>query len=685
MLKTTTLFGILFIAVLSSKAQTPCSADKPINANPKMCIYDQIKPITITRGAASNSSHLYNYWIYSPMDPGTPPTVNPIAKVSSASSQFDPAPFLPTRLTAANYQFWIAEYDSTEKCLGKASQVLLIVNEVSPPSASPNTKFCQNTLTTEQLSLFDVLSGATVNWYPSNVSTAADSSHLGSLSTSNPYNISGIDTFALGSYTYLVSQTRGSCQSMKIPVSFSINPKPAPPILIANHSCEGLAFTALTATGTEAAKGGTYQWYASPALTPMLGGKSSSIYTPTTTTIAKAGVFTFYATQSSAVGCTSDAASVNYTVYSHPQAPIFANATQSMCATSNRVPTFTVTNVDSSGTIEWNANNSITGATYHPFIPSKETTIITAVQKGNGCVSDTSQATLIVIAQPVKPGVCLDQTICATTKPMAFTAQGIGTWILKWYTSLNDIGSTNYNIGQSYLPTSYAIPTDGAPDKITSYYVTQTFTSDSNHCEGIPKQVILIVKSKPLKPSFTSDSIITTCAYNSNVAPLTLNSNINSFEWFNYKTNTEITSSDGTVKGIHSNSYTPNPDSLLPNSMYKIIVREINAAGCLSDSIIGTYKITDCIDNSTIVGIAKLSVSPNPVSQLLRVKVNTALTGRGTIKLFNIYGALVYEKSVASVALVDETISVVSLPSGIYTVVIETVNGAVSELVEVVR
>jgi hypothetical protein len=685
MLKKTTLFGILFIAVLSSKAQTPCSADKPSNGNPKMCIYDQIKPIKITRGAASNSSHLYNYWIYSPFDPGTPPTVNPLAKVSSASSQFDPAPFLPKPLNAMNYQFWITEYDSTEKCLGKAAQVLLTVNQTTPPTEVVNDKFCQNTETIEPLSVTDILPGATVNWYPNNVSTAADSSHLGSLSTSNPYNISGIDTLASGTYTYLASQTIGGCQSNKIPVSFSINPQPAPPILIANHSCEGLAFTALYATGTEA--GGTNQWYANPVLTSLLGGKSSNSYTPTTTTIPKAGVITFYATQTSAVGCISDAASVNYSLYPHPQAPIFANATQSMCATSDRVPTFTVTNVDSLGTIEWNANNSITGATYHPFIPSKETTIITAVQKGNGCVSDTSQASLIVIGQPVKPGTSIpNQTICATAKPIAFIAQGMGTNGLKWYLSQSDIGTANYSPKASYLPTSYAIPAkDGDPDAVTSFFVTQTVTSDTNHCEGIPQQVNLTVKSKPIKPSFTSDSIITTCAYNSNVAPLTLNSNINSFEWFNYKTNTEITSSDGTVKGIHSNSYTPNPDSLLPNSIYKIIVREFNAAGCMSDSIIGTYKITDCIDNSTIVGIAKLSVSPNPVLQLLRVKISKALTGIGTIKLFNIYGALVYEKSEASVTSVDETISVVSLPSGIYTVVLETDQGAVSELVEVIR
>jgi hypothetical protein len=872
MFKTTTLFGILFIAVLSSKAQTPCSADKPSNRNPKMCIYDQIKPITITRGAASNSSHLYNYWIFSPYDPGTPPTVNPIAKVSSASSQFDPAPFLPTPLNATNYQFWIAEYDSTEKCLGRAAQLLLNINQTIAPTAIANDKFCQKSKTIEPLSVTDILPGATVNWYPSNVSTTADSSHLGSLSTPNPYNVLGVDALVGGTYTYLASQTVGGCQSIKIPVSFSIIPQPAPPILTANSSCEGLAFTALTATGTEAAIGGTYQWYENPVLTSLLGGKSSNSYTPTTTTIPKAGVITFYATQTSAVGCISDAASVNYTVYPHPQAPIFANATQSMCATSNSVPIFTVTNVDSSGTIEWNANNSVTGATYTPVKLSIENTVITSVQKENGCVSDTSQATLIVIPQPAKPSVSGDKTICVTNKPIAFTAQATGTNELKWYTSKSDIGSANIiKNGTSYLPTSYTIPAkDGDPDAISSYFVTQS-TSDTNHCEGLSEQVNLIVKAKPIAPNFidVNHQYIIACADNlTTIDPLIVEQWSNgTFRWFNLKTQTLVTPADGTVTtNQNSGLFTPVLATLKPESTNQFYVNLTNSVGCVSDSVVGTYRIARSIsmnpillsstdpvcmkndlkleyfvfakgdlftwyindsvikgaDSSTLIfkptekgnyrfrceqsikfvdphlansltcpgppiaftqkinqvpivkvsgdtiiyentskivytitpedishtfqwwvsgnqvlyavsesdlyrqidwlvpgfdtirvsednGACKgydslvievkagtfssivrtkpltLNISPNPASQLLTIKYTSEYTGIGTIKLFNITGSLVYKKRVSSVASINETISVVSLPEGIYTVVLETTHDAVSALISIIK
>ena len=59
------------------------------------------------------------------------------------------------------------------------------------------------------------------------------------------------------------------------------------------------------------------------------------------------------------------------------------------------------------------------------------------------------------------------------------------------------------------------------------------------------------------------------------------------------------------------------------------------------------------------------------------------MTGKGKLKLFNITGVLVYDKSLTTVQTIEETISVAILPNGIYAVVIETENGGKSVLINV--
>jgi len=364
-----------------------------------------------------------------------------------------------------------------------------------------------------------------------------------------------------------------------------------------------------------------------------------------------------------------------------PDKPILVSSTQTICDYSPS-PTYTV--INATGTVTWTDNYSTSeGLTY---IPSKPWTGYSSksfyvMQTVNGCASDTTIANLLLITQPKKPATSVDQAICVYNKPTSFNSKPSGLYILKWYKNISDIGTSNYETGNTYLPTVYNKPMDGGSELITSFFVTQS-TINSN-CESPYSELKLHVNPKPLPPTFIGNSIISTCAYNSNVTPLSINVTNNFiYLWVNFSTGLTIDTTYG-YSGISSNSFKPNASILEPNSTIQFNVRQQDVTGCFSDSIVGTYNVTGCIVFDTFISAMNISIFPNPTSQFIKITANSEMTGKGKLKLFNISGVLVYEKSLTTVQTIAETISVAMLPNGIYTVVIETEKGGKSALVNV--
>src|ERR1035437_7954574 len=343
-------FGCVSKPALDTIYYQPCRASAPSNTTKPICTYTTIAPMAITRGVTSVASHLYNYWIYSPNNPNGKVSAIPIAKVSSTSSNFNPKAYLPSTLTATNYQFWIAEYDSTDKCLGGAAEVILTVNATSAPVAPSDTAFCQALHNSQLLLVTNVLPQATsVDWYDSTATLiATGDDYSNSLWKGTSYTVAGTNTLKPGTYRYRVSQTVQGCQSPKVVVSFKIYPKPVPPMVTSNSSCQGLVFKSLTASSLDPTAVYNYKWYANAQLQPVPLASNVNSYIPTI--INTTGPTTLYVTQTSQNACTSDAQSTVYTVYAHPSTPIFQDSYQTMCATATVVPTFTVTNA--TGTIE---------------------------------------------------------------------------------------------------------------------------------------------------------------------------------------------------------------------------------------------------------------------------------------------------------------------------------------------
>jgi len=574
-----------------------CPAKAPATVKNEMCTYSTIPAFKLVRGASA-TAHLYDYQVYRPYDPKSAlgSGESAVATVSSATSSYDPTAQLTTPLTAGTYQFWVAEYDQTDHCLSDAVELLLTVKSTASPTAGYTRSICESTTGTVSLSVSGILSGSITKWYDSTATLAAEESTDKALFTGNPYIVSGVDNWKDGIYKYVVSTIVSGCQSAKIPVSFIILPKPDEPVVTPDSSCYGQPFGTLKATSQTNA---SINWYATTSLAPSLS--KGPLYTPTTLTTT--GVIPFYATQTSVEKCVSDPATVYYTLHPKPNTPQFATPTQSMCQSSTNVPLYTVTNASS--LIKWiDQGTTASGSTYTPKLPVKGlTTTFKAVQTENGCVSDSGTATLIQIASPVAPTISSNnKTICVYAKPTAFQISSTGPYTLKWYSNSADIGSSNVlATGTSYLPLAYAKPqATGAAEAKTSYYVTQT-TKGSNLCESAPLTVNLIVVAKPQTPVITTPTILV-CSNTKTESEIdTLQataSTAGTFLWYNYTTKTEVTSSEAS---INSGFLTPKLSEIKALTTLRYYVKVQDQTGCISDSVVGTYKVSKSLDKDPIL------------------------------------------------------------------------------------
>jgi len=566
-----------------------CKAKAPTVVNQSICTYETIPAFTFTR--TSVNSNLYNYKVYDMSIFDYPGLATKIHE--SESNTYTPK---ITNPTAKIYNFWVAEYDSTDKCMGPGQGFSLTIKGSASPIAVSNNPICENTLSSVSLSVSGTVGGATIQWYDSTATTIAEASTTGSKFTGNPYVVSGINTIQEGTYLYYVSSTVANCQSAKIPVKFRINPKPAKPVLTPASSCYGLPFNKMTATGLVNAK---YGWYSTPSLVAVIS--TGADYVPTTITTTTTSLTPFYVTQtSSGENCTSDAETVNYQLYAKPATPLFASPNQNMCQSSSVIPVYTVTNA--SGIIDWVDNGTIaSGTSYTPKKPTTGlNTSFTAKQTENGCESALGTASLILIKTPEAPVTNGDLKICVYDKAPLFTAKMSGTYTVKWYTQQQTIGGSNFTTGLSYTPTIYGKPqTDGAPDVKTTFDVTQT-TTDANHCEGPSSKVNLIVKAKPAPPVLLEPYILV-CAGSTNYNQLIVQNAKMPLEWYNYKTGLNVTSSDGLLSGIYDAQFLPNGSNLQPSQLLQYSVKYKDSIGCLSDPTIGTYKMSKDINLTPII------------------------------------------------------------------------------------
>jgi gliding motility-associated-like protein len=393
-----------------------------------MCSYNTVGPTTINDPQAP-----VNAYINTPVAcEGSPinfattnitgvPTGAPIVYSWAGPMGFMSAQQNPTILSAAmgsagTYTFAISTHGAT--CHDTAYTTVTVNPKPIPMGATSNSPICEGTT----LTLWDSSSNG------ANSYSWAGPNGFSSVQQSPKINKAGLA--AAGTYT--VTMLRNGCVNIDS-VAVIVNPTPPPPVVRDTVYCQGDAAAQLTAEGIN------LMWYTSP------NGGTGSATAPTPST-ASPGTTTWYVTQTSADGCTSDRAKIKVKV--HPMKVPKVEVSDSVVCYGNRI-LFTAGNSESTNEdydgIRWSfeGGESIENVNpvYHSFNAPAEYTYSVTV-KYKVCPSQTVSAKVTVIPQPfINLGP--DKAICPGSEGVVLSDNvNNGTTGAKWLWNTGETGSS---------------------------------------------------------------------------------------------------------------------------------------------------------------------------------------------------------------------------------------------------
>lgn len=233
-----------------------------------------------------------------------------------------------------------------------------------------------------------VAAGNNIKWYSD--ATLSPSLLVHSGNTYTPATATPV-----GTYNYFVTQTDpySHCEGPASQASYNVLPLPAQPVNIDNALCQGFPNPSLQAAGTN------IRWYSVPGGVLLASG---TLYTPPAT-VSVPGIYTYYATQTDANGCESQARGVNLEIHSLPSKPLVDKLSASVCeGVSN--PSF----IASGSTINWYASASLpapikTGSSFTPLVTTSGTYNYYVTQTNSyGCVSPYETVTFNINPLPQK-------------------------------------------------------------------------------------------------------------------------------------------------------------------------------------------------------------------------------------------------------------------------------------------
>ncbi|MCQ2607212.1 MAG: Ig-like domain-containing protein [Bacteroidales bacterium] len=378
----------------------------------------------------------------------------------------------------------------------------------------------------------------TINWYESEAGV--------SVATGATYT-PAITTDAKATYTYYVTNTDGSCESAKVPVTVTVTDctVPAPTIAAVDEICEGETAT-LSATGTN------IKWYnVSEEGTPLAEGATFDVTT--------AG--TYYASQETT--CESARASVVVTVKAKPAAPTATGA--SSCAGAELVAMTTVESAN------WYADKDAAALATDSksFTPKSiaATTTYYVNQVVAGCASDFAEVVYTVKETPAAP-VATSATACmGEESKYVLSATGAG---LQWFDAAGSpLGTGASQAVAVTTAKDYAYTVTQTVDGCTSEAATATLT-----VSALPTPTIAIAEE------FCSSSVVEVAL---SATPA---------------------GGDFTLDGKAATSFVP---SALSEGTHTVAYSYTDANGCAGKATDVTFEVKDCSDPA--VTSVKLNVS----------------------------------------------------------------------------
>ena len=388
------------------------------------------------------------------------------------------APTPPTTALGSTSYYVSQTNIGTSSCEGPRAEIVVnIVTTPAAPTVTTPLDYCQNQTVTALTA-----TGSNLLWY------ASATGGTGSTTAPTP------STAAIGSITYYVSQSAGTCESPRSAITVNVASTPAAPTVnpaTINYCVGSTATPLVTPAGTN------IKWYT----LPTGGAFTTTAPTPGT---ASAGSTSYYVTQS--IGnCESPRAEITVVVTAIPVAPQVGTTPGQTSTTVDYCQGETPSNFVVSGTnLLWYANAS--GGVGSPTAPIVSTATVGTntyyvSQSSGGCEGPRSSVTVTVNTTLAAPTLTVPavQTYCQNSPTNTLGAQGPN---LKWYTvPTGGTGSTTTPIVSS--------TTAGT----TIYYVSQSTST----CESPRASITINIIATP--PAPTVSSIINYCP-NQTVGPL---------------------------------------------------------------------------------------------------------------------------------------------------------------------
>ncbi len=363
----------------------------------------------------------------------------------------------PSTTTVGSTNYFVSQTISTCESPRALFVVTINVTPAAPLVTSP-VVYCQGST-----SAVLTATGTNLKWY----ATATGGTALAGAPTPT--------TSTIGSTTFYVSQTTGTCEGPRAAIVVNVTATPGAPVVTTPVSlCEGSAATALTATGTN------LLWY-----TTATGGTGSSIAPiPTTSAV---GSTTYFVSQTTGI-CEGPRTAIVVNITAAPSI-----TTQPLDITScTTSATFTVTASGTSLTYQWFLTtdggliyNPIAGATLATLTINGLTTAqanykYRVVVSSGTCATATSN--IVTAKVGTNPVVVLTAAPAANFNPytnggLFVTVSPVGNYVYQWKRNNNILTNTGTSITKA----------NGLLDDFGSYVVT--VTDAATNCAGISNAV----------------------------------------------------------------------------------------------------------------------------------------------------------------------------------------------------
>jgi len=257
-----------------------------------------------------------------------------------------------------------------------------VVTTPVPPVASGNMSYCQFIGPITTLTVTPTTAD-TISWYfAATGGTAVYVEPLPSISVA-------------GTYNYWISQTDSGCESGRAPVTITIHPKPAPPIIHPTPICQ--FWTPVPVSASPSSTGDFLLWYG-PGVT------AGSTTAPVPGTLVAPDTLAIYVTETTPFGCVSDSSLDLDVIRVHPPMPVTHDI--AYCQHASAAPLNGLVDSIANSHLNWYYNTATLNPTPTPFtdtLPGIYTWYVsqTVPNDSTGCESDSAAVSVTIIYKPV--------------------------------------------------------------------------------------------------------------------------------------------------------------------------------------------------------------------------------------------------------------------------------------------